>query len=165
MFKCEWYDPSSRQGTQKHNNYDITEVNVTRKYRHYDPFILPQNVRQVYFLPYRSSCKSSSVVVVKTKTRCQIKSDDRIEGQEPYHIDDPTPSEIVVDTVEHITLSSASMDDDIIDLGLHHDAIPQQDDYLQKEDDEEDLCQFEFLKNNFCCKYSLNQQWILSIKF
>ncbi|XP_020972685.1 nucleoplasmin-like protein ANO39 [Arachis ipaensis] len=117
VFKCKWYDPSLRQGTRKHKDYDITEVN------------------------------SSWVVVVKTKPRGHIESDDRIEGREPYQIEDPTPSKTVVDTNETISLRFAVMGDDIIDLGLDVDALPPEDDDLQEEDginsDEEEDDEFD----------------------
>ncbi|QHO56598.1 uncharacterized protein DS421_3g75140 [Arachis hypogaea] len=89
------------------------------------------------------------MVVVRTKPRGCIESDDRTpsqEPQEPYLIDDSTPSKMVVDTGEPIALRSAVMDNDIIDLGINADALPLEDDDLQEEDgvdgDEEEEDEF-----------------------
>ncbi|MED6160491.1 hypothetical protein PIB30_051932 [Stylosanthes scabra] len=37
MFKCEWFGPRSRQGTQRHKDYNITEVNTSKKYQVDEP--------------------------------------------------------------------------------------------------------------------------------
>ncbi|XP_016200051.1 uncharacterized protein LOC107641056 [Arachis ipaensis] len=71
------------------------------------------------------------VIVVKTKPRGRIKFNDRTEGQEPYQIDDLTPTKMMADTGEPITLRSAIMNDDIIDLGIDADTLPPEDDDLQ----------------------------------
>ena len=52
LFACKWYDPTHPGGTCKHNHYKIIEINHTKRYKKFDPFIIAQNVRQVYYLPY-----------------------------------------------------------------------------------------------------------------
>ncbi|XP_048502848.2 uncharacterized protein LOC125491578 [Beta vulgaris subsp. vulgaris] len=49
LFKCAWYDPG--QGTRMHEKYKLVEVNHTRSYPTYDPFVLAYQVEQVYFAP------------------------------------------------------------------------------------------------------------------
>ncbi|KAK6782357.1 hypothetical protein RDI58_020153 [Solanum bulbocastanum] len=51
LFRCEWFDPSHR-GTKMDHQYNIIEVKHTRKYRSYDPFIIAQNAKQVYYASY-----------------------------------------------------------------------------------------------------------------
>ncbi|XP_057740326.1 uncharacterized protein LOC130957487 [Arachis stenosperma] len=92
------------------------------------------NISLGVLFAYPGSCKSSWVVVVKTKSRGHIESYDRTEGQELYQIDDPTTLKMVVDTSELITLSSAVTDDDIINLELQDNTLPQQDDDLEEEE-------------------------------
>ncbi|WMV45175.1 hypothetical protein MTR67_038560 [Solanum verrucosum] len=67
IFRCKWYDPDS-SGTKVHPQYKIIEINHTRQYRFYDLFIIAQNVKQVYYVPY-PLCKNKSSwrVVIKTK--------------------------------------------------------------------------------------------------
>ncbi|XP_057740313.1 histone chaperone ASF1-like [Arachis stenosperma] len=135
IIELEYFYRTTYKGIRKYKDYDIAEVNVTKKFRQYDPFIQPQNTRQVYYLPYPDLCKSSWVVVVKTKLRGCIESDDKIDGQEPYQIDDSTHSKTVVDTDEPITLRSTVINDGIIDRGIDADTFPPEDDDLQEEDE------------------------------
>ncbi|KAK6773744.1 hypothetical protein RDI58_028982 [Solanum bulbocastanum] len=46
-----WFDPSHR-GTKVDHQHNIIEVKHTRKYKSYDPFIIAQNAKQVYYAPY-----------------------------------------------------------------------------------------------------------------
>ena len=52
LFKCDWFD--SGKGTNIHKQYKLVEINHTRKYPKYDPFVLAVQVQQVYFTPYPS---------------------------------------------------------------------------------------------------------------
>jgi len=45
----------STHGTNIHKQYKLVEINHTRKYPKYDPFILASQVQQVYFTPYPST--------------------------------------------------------------------------------------------------------------
>ncbi|KAH0679200.1 hypothetical protein KY284_020285 [Solanum tuberosum] len=51
LFRCEWFDPSHR-GTNVDHQHNIIEVKHSRKYISYDPFIIAQNAKQVYYAPY-----------------------------------------------------------------------------------------------------------------
>ncbi|KAK6777872.1 hypothetical protein RDI58_024590 [Solanum bulbocastanum] len=67
LFQCEWFDPSHR-GTKMDHQHNIIEVKHIRKYRSYDPFIIAQNVKQVYYASY--SLRRDKVdwwVVIKSK--------------------------------------------------------------------------------------------------
>ena len=59
LFKCEWFDPTRPTGTCKHNQYNIIEINHTKRYRDFNSFIIAQNVRQAYFLSYPRKCNKS----------------------------------------------------------------------------------------------------------
>ena len=59
LFNYEWYNPTRLTRTHKYNRYKIIEVNHAKRYGRYDPFIIAQNARQVYYLPYPGKCKSN----------------------------------------------------------------------------------------------------------
>ncbi|XP_059285219.1 uncharacterized protein LOC132038584 [Lycium ferocissimum] len=68
LFRCKWFDPTANRGTRVLKQYNIIEVNHTREYAAYDPFIIAQNVRQVYYAPYPlRPDKSAWWVVIKVK--------------------------------------------------------------------------------------------------
>ncbi|XP_016545337.1 uncharacterized protein LOC107845496 [Capsicum annuum] len=52
LFRCKWFDPTPKIGTRVDPHYKIVEVKHTRQYGSYDPFIIAQNVKQVYYAPY-----------------------------------------------------------------------------------------------------------------
>ena len=45
LFACEWYDPTCPGGARRHNHYKIIEINYTKRYEKFDPFIITQNKR------------------------------------------------------------------------------------------------------------------------
>jgi hypothetical protein len=57
MFYCEWFDPRRPRGTRVSPQFNIVEVNISRRYGAYDPFILPQKARQVFYVPYPETCR------------------------------------------------------------------------------------------------------------
>ncbi|XP_072078840.1 uncharacterized protein [Arachis hypogaea] len=123
LFKCQWYDPSRPNGTRIHNEYKITEVNHSKRYRHYDPFIVAQKAKQVYFLPYPGNCKSMWHVVVNTKPRGRIEinhvhvEEDEEENDVAYQADESNPSRIS-DTEPPISLKSPFGEDRIVELSI-----------------------------------------------
>ncbi|XP_073219440.1 uncharacterized protein [Cicer arietinum] len=52
LFYCQWFDPRRNRGTKVHPQYDIVDIKMNRKYDLYDPFIIAQKARQVYYVPY-----------------------------------------------------------------------------------------------------------------
>ncbi|KAK6791521.1 hypothetical protein RDI58_010602 [Solanum bulbocastanum] len=79
LFRCEWFEPSHR-GTKVDHQYNIIEVKHTRKYRSYDPFIIAQNAKQVYYAPYPlSRDKADWGVVIKSKPVGKIEIDNVLD--------------------------------------------------------------------------------------
>ncbi|WMV45287.1 hypothetical protein MTR67_038672 [Solanum verrucosum] len=79
FFRCEWFDPSHR-GTKVDHQHNIIEVNHTRKYRSYDPFIIAQNAKQVYYAPYPlRRDKADWWVVIKSKPVGRIEIDNVLD--------------------------------------------------------------------------------------
>ncbi|XP_074318190.1 uncharacterized protein LOC141654985 [Silene latifolia] len=89
LFKCDWFD--SGNGTKVHPQYKLVEVNHTKKYSKYDPFVLAFQVQQVYFAPYPSLKKDKdcwwAVFPVKVRSTIDIPKV-QIAFQEEV-IDDP----------------------------------------------------------------------------
>lgn len=101
LFNCEWYDPTPRVGTRKHNHYNIVEINHTKRYLAYDPFIIAHNTRQVYYLSYPGRSRSTWKAVIKTKPRGRLEVDGEEETNEAYQVDVAFPSRtVVVDTTD-----------------------------------------------------------------
>lgn len=72
LFKCEWFD-TSRQGIRTIKRYNHIEVNDSRRYNQYDPFIFSVQATQVCFVPYPSSRQNSPwLVVCKVKSRLMV---------------------------------------------------------------------------------------------
>ncbi|XP_015945429.1 uncharacterized protein LOC107470545 [Arachis duranensis] len=141
--KYSWFDCHKRFLDMDHHfqfNKDSFKEIKTKREKAYVRLSGRQILHRVSRIPKivdngASLCKSSWVVVVKTKLRGCIESDDKIDGQEPYQIDDPTPSKMVVDTDEPITLRSTVINDGIIDRGIDADTFLPEDDDLQEEDE------------------------------
>ena len=73
LFKCDWFDPS-RHGTRRHPNYSLVEVNQSRRFNRYEPFILAMQACQVYYVPYPSLRRAQTdwIAVCKIKARAVV---------------------------------------------------------------------------------------------
>ncbi|KAL3365417.1 hypothetical protein AABB24_010517 [Solanum stoloniferum] len=79
LFQCKWFDPTSR-GTRELKQHNIIEVKHTRKYEAYDPFIIAQNAKQVYYAPYPlRGDKSDWWVVIKTKPMGRVDVENELD--------------------------------------------------------------------------------------
>lgn len=58
LFKCEWFDVGP--GIRIHDKYNLVEVNHSKRYPKYDPFVLAYQAEQVYYAPCPSSSSSSN---------------------------------------------------------------------------------------------------------
>ena len=47
----------------------------TKRYCRYNPFIIAQNARQIYYLPYPGKYKLNWKVLIKTKTWGRVKNE------------------------------------------------------------------------------------------
>ncbi|XP_049368611.1 uncharacterized protein LOC125833494 [Solanum verrucosum] len=79
LFQCKWFDPTSR-GTRELKQHNIIEVKHTRKYEAYDPFIIAQNAKQVYYAlyPLRRD-KSDWWVVIKTELMGRVEVESELD--------------------------------------------------------------------------------------
>ncbi|XP_058758797.1 uncharacterized protein LOC131632049 [Vicia villosa] len=103
VFYCEWFDPTKNTGTKVHPQYKIVNIKMDKRYRPYDPFILAQNARQVYYVPYPEMCRDMhgwcAAITTKPRGRVEI---DNIEDEVPYQSDGMLP---VLSSVEIESIS------------------------------------------------------------
>ena len=107
LFACEWFDPMINRGMKIYKEYGIVEVNHTRRYSKYDPFIYAQQATQVYYAPYPNSIreKHNWWVVIKTKPRHMVENSVMLGGA--YQNDEISfihliPEEELVDSLHDI---------------------------------------------------------------
>ena len=135
LFKCDWFDCIN--GVVIHDTYKLVDVNHTKRYPKYDPFVLASQVTQVCYTPYpmKDNSKKDWWAVLKMKARSII---DAPEEDSPFQIDehDDTP-----------TLGDVDVDDDveIVQEEENHtdDGVEEEDDAVDVdivEEDENDTC-------------------------
>jgi hypothetical protein len=92
LFYCEWFDPTRNAGTKVHPQYKIVDIKMDKRYRPYDPFIIAQKARQVYYVPYPEMCTSMRgwCAAITTKPRGHVEIDN-IEDEMPYQSHDTSP--------------------------------------------------------------------------
>ncbi|XP_060194944.1 uncharacterized protein LOC132624136 [Lycium barbarum] len=79
LFRCKWFDPCQR-GKRVNRQHNVIEVKHTRQYNLYDPFIIAQNAKQVYYAPYPlHRDKVDWWVVIKTKPVGSIEVDNALD--------------------------------------------------------------------------------------
>ena len=69
LFEAEWFDPTAR-GTRIHMQYNLVDVNPSKPYPKYNPFVLAQQGIQVYYANYLSAPRSRANLMAV----CELKS-------------------------------------------------------------------------------------------
>ncbi|KAL1321193.1 hypothetical protein AAHE18_14G110700 [Arachis hypogaea] len=140
LFYCEWYDPTRPRKTRRHKDYKIIEVLSTRRYESYDPFILAQKARQVYYMPYPQGCKSNWKVVITCKSQKIMEEAQNESETEVYQNDEPPHARIISETEFPPSLASTSGDVDMIQLQIADLQVPninnEEDDDIDMEEDD-----------------------------
>ncbi|XP_045791903.1 uncharacterized protein LOC123886649 [Trifolium pratense] len=117
LFYCRWFDPRQNRGTKVHPHYDIVDIKMNRKYDLYDPFIIAQKARQVYYVPYpemrRDKC--GWCAVIQTKPRGRVEVDD-VDENIPYQNEDMTHVEQLNEIEEMDGLHDETNTDEEADL-------------------------------------------------
>ena len=85
LFNRECFDPRHPSGICKHNHYKIIEINHTKRYGSFDPFIIAQNERKVYYVSHPRKCKSKWRAVIKIKAWGRVEAED---VSKTYKVDD-----------------------------------------------------------------------------
>ena len=68
LFYCKSFDPRRPSRTKVHPQYKLVDIRHTRQYSKFDPVVIAQNARQVYYVPYLlRTGKSEWWAVITTK--------------------------------------------------------------------------------------------------
>jgi len=116
LVKCDWYDCIN--GIIVHDTYKLVDVNHTKRYPKYDPFVVASQVTQVCFMPYpmKDNSKKDWWAVLKMKPRSII---DVPEEDTPFQIDGndnpPNLGDIDVDDDVDIVQDEENDIDDNVD--------------------------------------------------
>ncbi|QHN86094.1 uncharacterized protein DS421_16g543010 [Arachis hypogaea] len=141
LFYCEWYDPTRPQGTRRHKDYKIIKVLPTRRYVSYDPFILAQKSRQVYYMPYPQGYKSNWKVVITCKSQKIMEEAQNEYATEVYQNDEPLHARIISEIEFPPSLASTSGDVDMIQIQVADLQVPnvnnEEDDDIENYDDDD----------------------------
>ncbi|PHU22241.1 hypothetical protein BC332_07348 [Capsicum chinense] len=80
LFLCKRFDPIPKIGTRVDPYYKIIEAKYTRQYGSYDPLIIAQNVKHVYFAPYPLGRNKSDCVqeIVDIELENELEHSDHI---------------------------------------------------------------------------------------
>ena len=104
LFRCDWFDNNPRR-TCYPKLYPFIDVNATRRYRKYDPFIFASSATQVVYMKYPNGIrdKSNWRVVVPNKPRHKVHNEFTLPvAFQQDHVSHVTP---VNDTIPATLLS------------------------------------------------------------
>jgi len=136
FFYCEWFDPS-RRGMRVDPKTKIVDIQMNLRYQPFDPFIMAQNVRQVYYISYLPFLmdKRNWCVAIKTKPRHRIDT----EIDVPYQVDEMSHTNEVID-IQNIThLQNFDHDaKELEELEDDDDETDDEEDENEKDENEED---------------------------
>lgn len=118
---------------------------MDRRYQQFDPFIIAQNAKQVYYVPYPAmrTDKRGWCVAVTTKPRGRIEIDD-VEDETPFQADESSHVNEQIE-VERITsmLGSSNEGEEVVignQASMHASSEEEiQSDNSMQEEEESDL--------------------------
>ena len=154
LFHCHWYDPSTR-GTTVHETYNLVDVNVQRKYPNYDPFVLAQQVIQVYYCPFpnASRARRNWMAVCETRSRRVLQplptQEDLMDEDAPYQMATISQTPDISNSTDRIELCDMGGINLTVDLGdfqpIQEDDSEEEfdDDYVTSTDDDAAAAQYD----------------------
>ena len=145
LFNCEWFDPDVPRGLRYPKFTPYPEVNHTRRYRKYDPFIFADVATQVVYVKYSEgiSGKANWWVAIPNKPRGAPKDKENLElayqqfGMTNMNVDNVIVGTLVDETAEADDVDEHDWGDDDDGNGEHDDG-DEEDEEGEWEDEEED---------------------------
>jgi len=76
LFKCDWFDPTVNRGV-RYSKFGVVDINATRRYNKFEPYILASQADQVCFIPYPRIRQSgiSWLAAIKVTPRGRVLTD------------------------------------------------------------------------------------------
>jgi len=139
IFYCELFD-QSRDGTKLNPRYNIVELEMNKRYRPFDPFILANNVREVYYVLYptfRSIGNSGLCVAIQTKPMGYIKSNE-VEEDIPYQVDEMSHIREIIEVEGVSTLYDFDGAPEALEGKIQEEDEEEEDEDHQEEEEEDD---------------------------
>ncbi|KAK4731305.1 hypothetical protein R3W88_024293 [Solanum pinnatisectum] len=90
LFKYEWFDPTMDVGVKRHSEYNLADINIRRRYKKYEPFILAMQATQVCYVSYPCKKKDKDdcvAVLMEVATTIEMNVPSQIEEVEVHNID------------------------------------------------------------------------------
>ena len=140
VFYCEWFD-HSRDATRVNPKYNIVKLEISKRYRPFDPFILANNVRQVYYVPYaafRSINKGGWCVAIQTKPKGRIESNE-VEEDIPYQFDEMLHAHEIIEVEGVCTLHDFHNAHEELEGEMQGEDEKDLNDQEEEEEEEEDF--------------------------
>ena len=167
LFQCDWFDPSPR-GTNVHQKYNLVDINMQRKYPNYDPFVLAQQVIQVYYCRFPAAPRSRSnwIAVCETKSRRVLQplptDHESVDDDAPYQMTQIQETPIITASTERIELCDMDGINLMVDLGdlqhvQHEDSKEEFDDEYVTSTDDDDGTQYEANDDDDDAGYNPNE--------
>jgi len=120
--------------------YNIFELDMSKRYRPFDPFILANNVRQVYYVPFpafRSIDKSGWCVAIQAKPRGCIESND-LEEDIPYQVDEMSHAHEIIEVESVSTLHDFDGAPEELEGEIQEEDGEEEEDEEDEDDQEEE---------------------------
>ena len=99
------------------SKYGIMDIRMDRRNVSFDPFIIPHNVQQVYYIPYPTTCRDKRgwYIAIKTKPRGRIDSDD-VEVKVSYQVDEMSQVNEVIEVEQLPRLRDLEVEFEEVDI-------------------------------------------------
>ncbi|XP_058731844.1 uncharacterized protein LOC131603526 isoform X1 [Vicia villosa] len=126
LFYCDWFDPTNNSGTKVITEYNIVDIKMNKRYRQYDPFILAQEAKQVYYVPYPETCRNMRgwCAAITTKPRGYVEIDNT--GDEiPYQSDEMLPVVPITEVEQIRGLADGGLIDDEVEITMTTEPMTQ----------------------------------------
>ena len=83
LFKCDWFDLTVNRGV-RYSKFGVVDINATRRYNKFKPYILASQADQVCFIPYPRIRQSgiSWLAAIKVTPRGRVLTDEQPPLQE-----------------------------------------------------------------------------------
>ena len=126
LFYCDWFDPTNNTGTKVNIEYNIVDIKMNKRYRQYDPFILAQEAKQVYYVPYPEMCRNMRgwCAAITTKPRGYVEIDNTGDAI-PYQSDEMLPVVPITEVEEIHGLADGGLIDEVEPITMTTDPMTQ----------------------------------------